>query len=195
MRPGPSRRAATDPRPLQPLGVPIVPTSIRTGSGRLRELIRNESTVFSGQSGVGKSSLLNAIQPGLGLRSRRGQRRNQKRKAHDPRRPSLLHCDVGGWVVDTPGIRQFELWDVHPEELEGYFVEFRPVPSPGAGFRSALHIEEERLRREIRRVQVLTSITRYESYLRIASGMIRRNVPKPRLATVGSPLGLRSCQL
>lgn len=152
------------------LGVPIVPTSIRTGLGiqRLRDLIRNESTVISGQSGVGKSSLLNAIQPGLKLDTGEVSETSKKGK-HTTRVARLLQLDAGGWVVDTPGIRQMELWDVHPGEVEAYFVEFRPFV-PLCRFPNCLHIEEEGCAVKSAVRQDLISITRYESYLRIVSG-------------------------
>ncbi|HEV3204795.1 MAG TPA: ribosome small subunit-dependent GTPase A, partial [Gemmataceae bacterium] len=129
-----------DPVPYQPLigyysqlGIPIFLTSATTGLGieRLRECLRGRQTVFAGQSGVGKSSLLNAIQPELSLRVREVSEVNQKGK-HTTTTAELLHLDLGGWVVDTPGIRQFQLWDIIPEEVEGFFPEFRPfVPLCG----------------------------------------------------------------
>ena len=83
------------------------------------------TTAFSGQSGVGKSSLLNAIQPGLNLRVREVSDWTFKGK-HTTTTAELIRLDSGGYVVDTPGLRQFELWGVDPGELEGHFVEFRP---------------------------------------------------------------------
>ena len=82
-------------------------------------------TAFSGQSGVGKSSLLNAIQPGLNLRVREVSDWTSKGK-HTTTNSELIRLDSGGYVVDTPGLRQFELWGVVPSELSGHFVEFRP---------------------------------------------------------------------
>ncbi|MCH8828718.1 MAG: GTPase RsgA, partial [Planctomycetes bacterium] len=95
------------------------------GIARLRSLLRGHESVFAGQSGVGKSTLLNALQPGFGLET--GEVSDWTRKGkHTTRRAILLKFDFGGWVVDTPGIRQVRLWDVHPEEVEGEFIEFRP---------------------------------------------------------------------
>src|SRR5262249_15302274 len=109
------------------LDIPTLLTSAKTGEGvdRLRELLKGRATVFSGQSGVGKSSLLNAIQPGLSLRVREVSELNQKGR-HTTTTAELIKLDFGGWVVDTPGVRQLQPWDTIPEEVEGFFPEFRP---------------------------------------------------------------------
>src|SRR5262245_3449343 len=110
--------ALVGPAAVQPLiglysqlDIPTLLTSAATGLGieRLRQRLRDRQTVFSGQSGVGKSSLLNALQPGLGLRVREVSDVNQKGK-HTTTTAELLRLESGGWVVDTPGIRQFRLW-------------------------------------------------------------------------------------
>ena len=67
---------------------------------------------------------------------------NQKGK-HTTTTAELIQLDFGGWVVDTPGIRQFELWDIIPEEVEGFFTEFRPFV-PLCGFPDCTHTHEER---------------------------------------------------
>jgi ribosome biogenesis GTPase / thiamine phosphate phosphatase len=152
------------------LGYSIVPTSTKTNLGiaRLRDMLHGEATVISGQSGVGKSSLLNVIQPGLQLDT--GEVSDTSKKGtHTTRVARLLQLEFGGWVVDTPGIRQMELWDVHPGEVEAYFVEFRPFVSL-CRFPNCLHIEETgcAVKDAVRRD--LISMTRYESYLRIVGG-------------------------
>jgi ribosome biogenesis GTPase / thiamine phosphate phosphatase len=109
------------------LGYEAIPTSAADGRGleRLREIIRQGATAFSGQSGVGKSSLLNAIQPGLNLRVREVSDWTAKGK-HTTTYAELIRLEGGGYVVDTPGLRQFELWNVDRSELEDGFIEFRP---------------------------------------------------------------------
>src|SRR5262249_21148469 len=94
-----------DPAEYQPLvgfynqlGVPTYLTSAETGLGidQLRARLRGRQTVFSGQSGVGKSSLLNVLQPGLGLRVREVSETNQKGK-HTTTTAELIKLDFGGW--------------------------------------------------------------------------------------------------
>lgn len=167
-----------DPVDLQPmigaysqLGVPTVLTSAATGRGvdQLRELLVGRATVFSGQSGVGKSSLLNAVQPELGLRVKAVSEETQKGR-HTTTTAELIRLNFGGWVVDTPGVRQLQLWDTRPEEVEGYFREFRPLV-PLCGFPDCTHTHEQRcaVKDAVARRQV--SERRYYSYLGLYNGV------------------------
>ncbi len=152
------------------LGIVAFLTSATSGMGidRLRECLRGRQTVFSGQSGVGKSSLLNTIQPGLGLRVREVSEVNQKGK-HTTTTSEMIRLESGGWVVDTPGVRQFELWDILPEEVEGFFPEFRPFV-PLCAYPDCTHTHEDRcaVKRALYRRQIPGS--RYTSYLGLFSG-------------------------
>lgn len=127
---------------LRRLGYTCLETSAAAGIGLepLRQALRDHVTVLAGQSGVGKSSLLNAIQPGLELTVDEVSRGNEKGR-HTTTHARLLRLDGGGYVVDTPGVRAFELWDVQPNELEVCFVEFAPH-LPNCRFRDCLHFDE-----------------------------------------------------
>lgn len=163
-----------DPIEIQPLagmyarlGYEVVLTSATAENGiaRLRSLLEDKETVLTGQSGVGKSSLLNAIEPSLELQTANVSRWSTKGR-HTTRRAVLLALDVGGWVVDTPGIRQFGLWDVIPEEVEGFFVEFRPFVTK-CRFPDCSHSHESGCGVKQAVSDDLISRTRYESYLKI----------------------------
>jgi ribosome biogenesis GTPase len=109
------------------LGYRVLLLSAKTGFGleRLRRALQGRQTVFAGQSGVGKSSLLNRLDPNLRLPVRPVSKDTHK-GCHATTTARLLVLPAGGFVVDTPGMRQFELWDVIPAEVPNFFREFRP---------------------------------------------------------------------
>lgn len=166
-----------DPALVQPviglysqLGYRVLLTSATTGQGldALRELFTGRETVLSGQSGVGKSSLLNMLQPTLELPVAEVVEETQKGR-HTTSTARLIHLDFGGWVIDTPGIRQFELWDVIPEEVEGFFIELRPFVAL-CGFPDCSHTHEADCAVKEAVADGLVAQSRYESYLRIHEG-------------------------
>jgi ribosome biogenesis GTPase len=152
------------------LGIPVLLTSVEENQGidRFRELLRGKQTVFAGQSGVGKSSLLNAIQPGLDLKVAEVSTVNQKGK-HTTTTAELLPLEFGGWVVDTPGVRQFALWDLIPDQIEGYFPEFRPYV-PQCRYPDCTHMQEDHcaILSAVRRRRI--PYQRYDSYRGLFSG-------------------------
>jgi len=110
------------------LGYSCARTSARTGAGidELRQMLAGRITVFCGLSGVGKSSLLNAVQPGLSLRVGVVSRGRHRGGRHTTTHTALLDLTGGGHVVDTPGIRNFGLFDLDPTEVAWLFREMRP---------------------------------------------------------------------
>jgi ribosome biogenesis GTPase len=149
------------------LGYETLATSIRTGQGvdRLRAIVQRGITAFSGQSGVGKSSLLNAIEPGLNLRVREVSTWTFKGK-HTTTTAELIQLACGGMVIDTPGLRQFELWEIPPREIEGEFIEFRPW-IPHCKFPDCTHRREQGCAVRLAVFDGLITECRYESYLKM----------------------------
>jgi ribosome biogenesis GTPase len=110
------------------LGYPVFYTSVKTGAGMdaLRCQLAGKISAFAGPSGVGKSSLINAIQPGLSLQAGEVSASTFKGK-HTTVVRELFPLAGGGYLADSPGIRSLALWDTQPEELDGYFPELRDL--------------------------------------------------------------------
>jgi ribosome biogenesis GTPase len=152
------------------LGYPLLLTCARSGEGvqELRERLQGRISALAGPSGVGKSSLLNAIQPGLGLAVREISQAVHKGR-HTTSVRQLFPLAGGGYVADTPGMRSLALWDTAPEELDGYFPELAPLvehcqfsncshrSEPGCAVRAAVDAGQVRYER-------------YDSYLRLRAG-------------------------
>jgi ribosome biogenesis GTPase len=149
------------------LGYETIVTSVRNGRGldRLRTLLRTGVTAVTGQSGVGKSSLLNAIQPDLKLKVREVSEWTSKGK-HTTSTAELIELGAGGFVVDTPGLRQFELWGAVPGELASHFVEMRPF-LPFCRYPDCSHSHETDCAVKEAVNQGHIHVGRYESYLKL----------------------------
>lgn len=104
-------------------GIPVISVSAGTGQGmdELKETMRDKASVFSGQSGVGKSSLINAV---TGLDLKTGPIVDKTNKGtHTTTTANLVALPFGGWCIDTPGIKSFGVWDLKKDEIESYFTE------------------------------------------------------------------------
>lgn len=104
------------------MGYTVLHTSTLDGTGidLLRERLKDSISVFTGQSGVGKTSLLNCVQPDLG-RVVKAVSETSEEGMHTTRDSALIRLNGGGYLADTPGIRQMLPFDVEPDELDGYF--------------------------------------------------------------------------
>ncbi|MEJ2709287.1 MAG: ribosome small subunit-dependent GTPase A [Anaerolineales bacterium] len=124
------------------LGYMVIYTSAKTGRGvmALKEQLIGRLSVFTGPSGAGKSSLLNAIQPDLGLAAREVSQATSKGR-HTTVVRQLHALDEGGYVADTPGLKALALWDIEPEELDGYMPEIRALVAQ-CQFSDCTHIHE-----------------------------------------------------
>ena len=151
----------------QQLGYSLLLTSAATGEGieTLRDTLRDKVSVFAGSSGVGKSSLLNAVQSGLGIAVGAVSEATTK-GMHTTRHTALYKLDFGGYVADTPGIRGVALFDVEPSELDAYFREIAPLVG-GCQFSDCTHRREPGCAVQVALQDGLISAERYDSYLRL----------------------------
>lgn len=166
-----------DPATLAPLvgvysqmGYRVVPTSVETGIGiaRFRRFFHGRVSVVVGQSGVGKSSILNAVDPLLDLRTGQISLDTQK-GTHTTTTAELLRLSAGGWVVDTPGVRQFTLWDIIPEEVFGFYRDLRPYENL-CRYPDCSHTHEDHCAVKDAVADGRVSQRRYESYLALRAG-------------------------
>ncbi len=128
--------------PYHKMGYDILFTSAinKTGIEELRHRLEGKISVLTGPSGVGKTSLLNEIQPDLGRVTNSISEYSQE-GMHTTRDSALIKLDKGGYLADTPGIRQMNVWDVEPDELDAYFPDIRDFV-PECKFRNCTHTQE-----------------------------------------------------
>lgn len=149
------------------IGYRVIYTSVKQNMGvaELGDCLHDKITVLTGSSGVGKSSLLNAIQPGLGLKVSNVSKATGK-GMHTTRYSELFPLADGGYVADTPGIRGLALFDLEPSEVDAYFLEIAPLV-PECRFSDCSHRHEPgcAVRAAVQAGTVAPQ--RYDSYLRI----------------------------
>ncbi len=145
------------------LGYTILVTSIPESRGleSLRDLLQNRTTVLSGHSGVGKSSLIKALFPDWGIRIGRISNKSGKGR-HTTRMAEMFRIPIGGFIVDTPGIRELEPL-VTPNELDSHFVEFVPYLGQ-CKFKGCTHIHEPQCLIKVAVASKKITEQRYKSY-------------------------------
>ncbi len=160
-------RAHRAMRPYEAMGYPVVYTSIISGAGKdaFYNLLRGRVTLFIGPSGVGKSSLLNWLQPGLRLRTGPISKATGEGK-HTTTHTELVALDRGGFVGDMPGVREFYLYDIPPEDIPLLFRDFHPHFAD-CRFRDCTHIHEPNCAVKAALNAGKIAYQRYESYLKL----------------------------
>jgi ribosome biogenesis GTPase len=152
------------------IGYAVVYVSALSGMGveHVQERLTGKVSVLAGPSGVGKSSILNAMQPGLGLIVREVSQASSKGK-HTTVVRQMFPLDGGGYVADTPGLKALALWDMQPYEIDGYFPEMRDLVSL-CQYSDCTHTHEPdcAIQQALNEGRIHPS--RFESYVRMRSG-------------------------
>ena len=152
------------------IGYDVIFTSVKwnVGIDSLHNILVGQSTGLAGPSGVGKSSLLNAIQPQLGLAVREISEATSKGRHTTVVREMFPLVD-GGFVVDLPGLKSLALWDTEPWELDGYFPELRDLVAY-CYYNDCTHLNEPDCAVKAAVDEGRVFKERYESYLRLRFG-------------------------
>ncbi len=157
-------------------GILLTSARIPLGIEEMVDVLKDRVTVFAGPSGVGKSSLLNVLEPGLTLQTGAISEKI-KRGKHTTRHSELIPLKNGGWVVDTPGFTSLDLEGIEAKDLAGYYLEFVPH-IPECRFSDCSHINEPGCA-VLAQVGKNINRRRYESYKTIYAQIQenRRNQP------------------
>jgi ribosome biogenesis GTPase len=151
------------------LGYTVIWTSPKTGAGidTLRSLLKDHTSLFTGPSGVGKSSLVNAIEPGMAIKTGLISDATGKGR-HTTTGSQLYPLSGGGWLADSAGIRALALWDIAAEDLAWCFVEFRPYLGECI-YSDCMHLDEEgcAIRQAVE--DGIINQRRYTSYVRMVT--------------------------
>jgi ribosome biogenesis GTPase / thiamine phosphate phosphatase len=140
----------------------------KKGLDALKEMMKGKVSMFSGHSGVGKSTLINAIEPSLDLRTKAISEQHQQGQ-HTTTFAEMFDLSFGAQIIDTPGIRGFGIVDMEKEEISDYFPEFFKLKS-GCKFNNCLHKDEPHcaVKAALERDEI--SWSRYRSYIQILEG-------------------------
>jgi ribosome biogenesis GTPase len=152
------------------IGYPCYAVSALKGTNisMIKDLLKDKTTLFSGHSGVGKSSLINALLPGMEIKTGDVSEATDKGQ-HTTTFAEMHTLPFGGYLIDTPGIRELGIFDIRPEELGHYFREIRDRMNE-CRFNNCRHVNEPgcAVVKAVENDEI--EISRYESYLSIYHG-------------------------
>jgi ribosome biogenesis GTPase / thiamine phosphate phosphatase len=157
------------------IGYRIIRMSVATGEGldEVKRLLRDKISLLSGHSGVGKSSFLNALFPGLGLKTQDVSGWSGK-GIHTTTFAEMFDLPEGGHIIDTPGMREFGLVNISKAELSGYFPEMRALAGL-CQFNNCLHLEEPGCKIKQAVSEGVIAANRYDSYCAILASIEENN--------------------
>ena len=146
----------------------VISATKNIGVDEVKEMMQGKTTMFSGHSGVGKSTLINAIEPGLSLKTKEVSKQH-KQGMHTTTFAEMFELSFGGFIIDTPGIKGFGVVDFEPEEIGDYFPEFFELKSE-CKFNNCLHINEPKcaIKEALEAGEIAYS--RYNSYVQMVEG-------------------------
>lgn len=152
------------------LGYKTLVTSAFTGFGleNLKELMQGHTSLFSGHSGVGKSALVNAIQPEIQLKTAEISTFNQKGK-HTTTFAEMHPLSFGGYIIDTPGIKEFGIVDLELPDVGGYFPEIKNLMRQ-CKFHNCMHLKEPNCAVKLAVENGIIAASRYNSYVSVVTG-------------------------
>lgn len=156
------------------VGIPFLVISVEKNQGveELSEIMKDKTSVFSGQSGTGKSSLINQL---TGLDLPVGETvRHTRKGAHTTTQAQLVPLDCGGFCVDTPGIKSFGMWDLAKEEVQVYFSEIQES-SNSCHFPNCTHTHEDRCQVRLDVEEGKIPLLRFESYLSLIESVDQKH--------------------
>ncbi len=152
------------------IGYECIGISAKSGKNidKVKKLMQNRVTMFSGHSGVGKSTLVNAIEPGLALKTAEISDQH-KQGLHTTTFAEMYDLSFEGQIIDTPGIKGFGVVDIDKEELGDYFPEFFELKE-NCKFNNCLHVKEPQCAVKEALEEGVIAWSRYKSYLQILEG-------------------------
>ncbi|HNE50468.1 MAG TPA: ribosome small subunit-dependent GTPase A [Chitinophagales bacterium] len=155
----------------QKIGYEVICSSMITQEGisRIQTILSHKTTLVAGHSGVGKSTLLNAIHPGLNLKTGAISKKWDK-GMHTTTFATMFPLTENTFIIDTPGIKEFMMLQVEPEEVSGYFIDIKKY-SEGCQFNNCMHLNEPNCAVKAAVEQHKIAPTRYENYLHIVENI------------------------